>query len=76
MERRLLTFIVASTAFFFCYAWLRIMFAPPVAEPQGNAAVELLEEASAEPVVEIVTDGREEQETETASRSDPTSLSG
>ncbi len=31
MERRLLTFMVASTAFFFFYISLRIMFAPPPA---------------------------------------------
>ena len=30
MERRLLTFMVASTAFFFFYISLRMMFAPPV----------------------------------------------
>jgi YidC/Oxa1 family membrane protein insertase len=62
VERRLLTFIVASTAFFFCYAWLRIMFAPPVNEDQGNAVAELIEEPDVDPIAEIVTDDGGDQE--------------
>ena len=44
MERRLLTFIVASTAFFMCYAWLRIMFAPPQVDPDVNGAAKVVEQ--------------------------------
>lgn len=39
MERRLLTFIVASTAFFMFYLSLRVMFAPPM-PPQGEDLAE------------------------------------
>ncbi len=38
MERRLLTFIVASTAFFFVYMALRIMFVPPPQLPAAKPA--------------------------------------
>ncbi len=47
MERRLLTFIVASTAFFFMYFSLRVMFAPqrdPQAGQQPNQAADVLVE--------------------------------
>lgn len=63
MERRLLTFIVASTAFFLVYAWLRVMFAPPLAPPADNppppAVAEAIDAppdpplATAEPASEI-----------------------
>lgn len=39
MERRLLTFIVASTAFFFVYISLRMMFVPPEKLAPANQAV-------------------------------------
>ncbi len=45
MERRLLTFIVASTAFFLFYATLRSFLVPPIPDPvvdQANAAAEVL----------------------------------
>ena len=35
MERRLLSFIIASTAFFFFYISMRVMFGPP---PVPNVA--------------------------------------
>ena len=46
MERRLLTFIVASTAFFIFYLSLRMMFAPP--PPVVAPGVEQVAEAEAE----------------------------
>lgn len=42
MERRLLTFVIASTAFFFVYMSLRIMFAPP---PVPRPAVKAVDPA-------------------------------
>ena len=52
MERRLLTFIVASTAFFLCYAWLRIMFAPPMVDPNAGGAAKMVDPALLDPAVE------------------------
>lgn len=66
MERRLLTFIVASTAFFLVYAMLVQRFAPPppepiaqqeVAEPDGQDAVA---EAAAEPAAKDSEDKPDE----------------
>lgn len=48
MERRLLTFIVASTAFFMCYAFLRIQFAPPVIEGAAKRPVQAPAQAPAQ----------------------------
>jgi YidC/Oxa1 family membrane protein insertase len=45
VERRLLTFIVASTAFFLFYATLRSLLVPPIPDPvvdQANAAADVL----------------------------------
>ena len=72
VERRLLTFIVASTAFFMFYLSLRMMFAPPqpppaanVAEADGQAAAEMLvdadQAASVTPSLESA-DGTEDPE--------------
>ncbi|QDT10425.1 membrane protein insertase YidC [Planctomycetes bacterium K23_9] len=38
MERRLLSFIIASTAFFFFYISMRVMFAPPPVPAGGDGA--------------------------------------
>ncbi len=56
MERRLLTFIVASTAFFLCYAWLRIMFAPPVVVNEENPAAAVAEAAPIDPLGEVAAE--------------------
>jgi YidC/Oxa1 family membrane protein insertase len=58
VERRLLTFIVASTAFFMVYLSLRMMFAPP-RPPQGA-------ELAGEAAEMLVDDGEAVSESETA----------
>ena len=40
MERRLLTFVIASSAFFFAYISLRVMLVPPPQAERGDAAAE------------------------------------
>ncbi|NND95868.1 MAG: membrane protein insertase YidC [Pirellulaceae bacterium] len=47
MERRLLSFIIASTAFFFFYISMRVMFAPPV--PPANVAQNVAGDDGANP---------------------------
>ncbi len=54
MERRLLTFIVASTAFFLFYATLRSLLVPPNPNPvvdQANAAADALVDPLVDPAL-------------------------
>ncbi len=54
MERRLLTFIVASTAFFLFYATLRSFLVPPNPDPvvdQANAAADVLVDPLVDPAL-------------------------
>ncbi len=71
MERRLLTFIVASTAFFFFYMSLRVMFVPPQQVAKENAA-EAEAAAEAEDVpVEDVEQNPEQQPAEEPEEAEP-----
>ena len=54
MERRLLTFIIASTAFFFFYISLRVMFAPPA--PVNVAAQADVEKTQAGDLIDASDD--------------------
>ena len=65
MERRLLTFIVASTAFFMFYLSLRMMFAPPMPPPGAKLA-----EEAAERLVDEAE--KAEDQAETKVEADPT----
>ncbi len=47
MERRLLTFIVASTAFFMFYLSLRVMFVPPQPPPAADQAAQVGDDPAA-----------------------------
>src|SRR6056297_634776 len=50
VERRLLTFIIASSAFFFAYISLRVMFVePPPPEDQGAEVAEADPDAEGRP---------------------------
>jgi len=65
VERRLLTFIVASTAFFLVYAWLRVMFAPPLIPPEAN------QPQPGADAVEAPADELRAERADTPSESDP-----
>ncbi len=65
MERRLLRFIVASTAFFMCYAFLRIQFAPPVIPGGANEAAQIPAQVMEQPVDHLAGDAGVEEESDT-----------
>ncbi len=54
MERRLVTFIVASTAFFIAYMSLRAMFAPPMLVPDEDE-IAIVDDAETDTVADIDT---------------------
>jgi YidC/Oxa1 family membrane protein insertase len=59
VERRLLSFIIASTAFFFFYISLRVMFAPP---PAPQAAQNAVQQADADDDVQVIdADGNDKK---------------
>ena len=61
VERRLLTFVVASTAFFIFYTWVRITFIPPEPNPANSGAEVLVDEGTGS--VEVTpTQGEEGKE--------------
>ncbi|TWU41029.1 membrane protein insertase YidC [Novipirellula artificiosorum] len=70
MERRLLTFIITSTAFFFVYFTLRSLLLPPPPAVQPNAAAEVAEVEDAA----VEQDKTEENEEEIANSEDESAV--
>ena len=59
MERRLLRFIVASTAFFMFYIWLRTMIVPPELLPENQGGGDVVAEQSTDSAALITSDSGE-----------------